>query len=639
MNLDQYLERLLKRIGGSYILLVVIALQFVAIAGIAITTYLVQINAEFKFDQLVSGILFSSALLILGGTILFGYAHISTRTARSRLSARADEKRFLSGDEKELRAWKEITSMAWRYGFASIIVAVFVEILPLLLFLNYFNSASQDQLLYALFGGGLASISIISFTVLALDALLLPARKKLIPSEFEAQLSGAAGFNIRTKFQVIVLGLILFAILLIGPIGYHQTVTVLYREIGSTDVFIALQRQTIIVSIIALSLGFALVYLLVNAISLPVNALIKTFAGVEKGDLSQRVEITATDEIGELSIYFNRMISRLAELQKDLENQVEQRTSHLKAINEVGRVAASILEPDELIARVVNLITDEFGYYYSALFIIDQEGRYADLRDATGEAGKVLRQSKHRLEINEKSMVGRAIITKQAQVAQDVGEKSIRFNNPLLPYTRSEIALPLMIADQVMGALDVQSTQEAAFGEQDIDTLQNMANQVAVALENARLFQEARQSIQELQNIQKNYLRHSWNVSNFPEGEIVLAIGDEPDGTGSHINSFPIALRDEAIGEINITSTHELSPEENNWIQAIITQAALALENARLLEESQNLAMRERYVTEITNKIWSANTVDGILQVSLRELGQVLDASEATIELKIDEEK
>ena len=639
MNLDQYLERLFERSGGFYVLLVVIALQLVAVAGIGVTVILVQINAEFTFDQLVSGILFFSSLLILGGTILFGFAHISTRAARSQLSLNAQERRFTSGDDKELKAWKEITSIAWRYGFSSIIVAVFVEILPLLLFLNYFNNASQDQLLYTLFGGGIASISIISLTVLALDALLIPARKKLVPSEFETQLSGAGGFNIRTKFQAIVLSLILLAILLIGPIGYHQTVTVLYREIGSTDVFLALQRQIIIASIIALSLGFVLVYLLVNAISQPVNALIKTFAGVEKGDLNQRVEITSTDEIGELSIYFNRMISRLAELQKDLEHQVEQRTSHLKAINEIGRVAASILEPEELIARVVNLITDEFGYYYSALFIIDQEGRYAELRDATGEAGKVLRQSKHRLEINEKSMVGRGIITKQAQVAQDIGEKSIRFNNPLLPYTRSEIALPLMVADQVMGALDVQSTQEAAFGEQDIDTLQNMANQVAVALENARLFQEAHQSIQELQTIQKNYLRQSWNVSNFPEGEIVLAIGDEPDGTGGHINSFPISLRDETIGEISITSTHELSPEETNWIQAIIIQAALALENARLLEESQNLAMRERFVTEITNKIWSANTVDGILQVSLRELGQILDASEATIELNLDEEE
>jgi GAF domain-containing protein len=313
-----------------------------------------------------------------------------------------------------------------------------------------------------------------------------------------------------------------------------------------------------------------------------------------------------------------------------------ERTSHLQAINEVGRVAASILDPDELLSRVVNLITDEFGYYYSAIFLIDPEHRFAELKDATGEAGKVLRQSKHRLDINDKSMVGRAIGTKQAQVAQDVGEKSIRFNNPLLPYTRSEIALPLLVGDQILGALDVQSTQEAAFGEQDIDTLQNMANQVAVALENARLFQEAQNSIQELRNIQKKYLRESWDVTSLSEGEIVLAIGDEPESGTAKVTNFPITLREEVIGQINITTTNELSQEEGNWIQAIITQAALALENARLLEDSQNIAMREKYVTEITNKIWSANTIDGIMQTSLRELGQVLDASEAIIKLDME---
>jgi putative methionine-R-sulfoxide reductase with GAF domain/HAMP domain-containing protein len=500
------------------------------------------------------------------------------------------------------------------------------------------GGATQEQIIYTLFGGGVATISIISVTVLTIELLLLPARKILIPAGFEAQLSGTVGFRIQTKFQVIVLGMILVSILLIGPIGYHQTVTVLYREIGSADVFAALQSQTIIVAVIAISLGIGLVYLLSNAISQPINDLINTFVKVEGGDLDQRVGITATDEIGELAIYFNRMINRLAELQKDLERQVEERTSHLKAINEVGRVAASILNPDELIAKVVNLITDEFGYYYSALFLIDSASRFAELIDATGEAGKVLRQSKHRLEINEKSMVGRAIVTKQAQVAQDVGEKSIRFNNPLLPYTRSEIALPLFIGEQILGVLDVQSTQEAAFGEQDINTLQNMANQVAVALENARLFQEAQRSIQELKEIQKNYLRESWNISKIPEGEIILAIGDKPEENSGNVTRYPIALREEVIGEISITRKNKLNAEESSWVQAIITQAALALENARLLEESQNLAMRERYVTEITNKIWSANTIEGILQTSLRELGQVLDASEAIIELNVENE-
>jgi GAF domain-containing protein/HAMP domain-containing protein len=638
MKVDTILNKFLKNYGGTYIILVVAMLQLLTFIGVAFTGYMVQINAEFSFQQLTLSAICIFALLVLGNSILLVWAHLSTKDARVQLTNWAKGRSLLGGVEVEVDAWNQITSIAWKYGGVSLIVAIFIQILPLIFFLYVLGGATQEQIVYTLFGGGVATISILSVSVLALELLLLPARKLLTPSGFGAQLSGTAGIKIRTKFQVIVLGMILVSILLIGPIGYHQTVTVLYREIGSTEVFAALQNQTITVALIAISLGIGLVYLLSNAISQPINDLIKTFVKVEGGDLDQRVGITATDEIGELAIYFNRMVNRLAELQKDLERQVEERTSHLKAINEVGRVAASILDPDELISKVVNLITDEFGYYYSALFIIDSENRFAELIDATGEAGKVLRQSKHHLEINDKSMVGRAIVTKQAQVAQDVGEKSIRFNNPLLPYTRSEIALPLFIGDQILGVLDVQSTQEAAFGEQDINTLQNMANQVAVALENARLFQEAQYSIQELQEIQKNYLRESWSVSKIPEGEIVLAIGDKPDGTSGHLTNFPIALRDEVIGEININSKNKLNAEENTWVQAIITQAALALENARLLEESQNLAMRERYVTEITNKIWSANTIDGILQTSLRELGQVLDASEAIIEFNVENE-
>jgi GAF domain-containing protein/HAMP domain-containing protein len=638
MKVDSILNKILKNYGGNYIILVVALLQLFAFIGVALTGYMVQINAEFSSQQLTLAAVSIFLLLLLGNTILLVWVHLSTRDARAQLTNWARGNSLSRGTESEGNAWNQITSIAWKYGGISLIVAAIIQILPLIILLFTLGGATQEQIIYTLFGGGVATISIISVTVLTIELLLLPARKILIPAEFEAQLSGTAGFRIQTKFQVIVLGMILVSILLIGPIGYHQTVTVLYREIGSADVFAALQSQTIIVAVIAISLGIGLVYLLSNAISQPINDLIDTFVKVEGGDLDQRVGITATDEIGELAIYFNRMINRLAELQKDLERQVEERTSHLKAINEVGRVAASILDPDELIAKVVNLITDEFGYYYSALFLIDSASRFAELIDATGEAGKVLRQSKHRLEINEKSMVGRAIVTKQAQVAQDVGEKSIRFNNPLLPYTRSEIALPLFIGEQILGVLDVQSTQEAAFGEQDINTLQNMANQVAVALENARLFQEAQRSIQELKEIQKNYLRESWNISKIPEGEIVLAIGDKPEGNSGYVTRFPIALREEVIGEINITSKNKLNAEESSWVQAIITQAALALENARLLEESQNLAMRERYVTEITNKIWSANTIEGILQTSLRELGQVLDASEAIIELNVENE-
>jgi GAF domain-containing protein len=363
--------------------------------------------------------------------------------------------------------------------------------------------------------------------------------------------------------------------------------------------------------------------------------LVDVFKNVEKGELHQRARVIATDEAGELEVYFNRMLTRLESLQSSLSNQVSLRTAQLGGVIEVGRAASAILDPDVLIEKVVNLITERFGHYYASIFLLDNSGKWAELKSATGDAGRVLRESHHRLAVDNKSMVGAAVSQKQARIALDVGLEPVRFNNPLLLYTRSEIALPLMVGDRVLGALDVQSTRESAFGEEDIQTLQSMANQVAVALENARLFQETNQRLQELQLAQRQYLREAWfSLTN--NNKFEYGVGDEfSTATESSIN-VPISLRDEIIGEINLTGEQVWSQEERTWVESVATQAAIALENARLMEESREQAGLERTVAEITTRVWAANNIDGILQTAIKEIGRALNVSEATIELKVD---
>lgn len=331
-------------------------------------------------------------------------------------------------------------------------------------------------------------------------------------------------------------------------------------------------------------------------------------------------------------------ILQLTELRSDLENRVEERTSQLKAISEVSRVATSILDPEVLLSRVVNLIKEEFGYYHSAIFLLDKAGQWAELKEATGEAGRLLKESNHHLEVTELNVVGRAIRSRTAQVSLDAGDKVVKFDNPLLPYTRSELALPLLVGDQILGALDVHSSHESVFTEQNIETLQNMANQVAISLDNARLFQETHKSLNEMRNIQRQYLHEAWIDSNLPQGGVTLAIGEDDDTEDDYSVEVPITLREQIIGQLRLEGEDTLSIEDKNLIQAIATQTALALENARLLNESQSIAMREKFVTEITNKIWASTNMDSVLQTAVRELGQILDATEATIELNIDEE-
>jgi GAF domain-containing protein/HAMP domain-containing protein len=385
-----------------------------------------------------------------------------------------------------------------------------------------------------------------------------------------------------------------------------------------------------------LILGALFAYYATRSISDPVKELVETFQKIEKGDLKQRVPVTATDELATVAMHFNRMVARLDELQSTLEQQVKERTRQLTATNEVGRVATSILDPDKLLSRVANLITEQFNYYYTAIYLLDPSEKWAELKEATGQAGGVLKQNRHRLEVSGRSMVATCIRERMPRIAQNTADEKQRFENPLLPYTRSEIALPLIIGDRVLGALDVQSTKSADFGMEVIETMQNMASQVAVALENARLFQEAQQSINELRSIQKQYLLEGWTSIKSYSEDLEYGIG-EPSETANQAMNSSISLRDQILGQVTLERRDEWTTDQQSLVDAVTAQAAIALENARLVSESRQIAMRERTLAEINSKIWSSSSVDGILQTVVRELGKRLDASNASIELNLDD--
>jgi PAS domain S-box-containing protein len=180
-------------------------------------------------------------------------------------------------------------------------------------------------------------------------------------------------------------------------------------------------------------------------------------------------------------------VKALSEEMKLLRN-LQRRNMHLLASSEVSRAATQIHDVQELLTRCVDLIRMQFGFYYAAIFLIDEAGEWAALRAATGEAGENLLGKKHKLAVGSQSMVGWVTANNAARIALDVGDEAIRFDNPLLPRTRSEMALPLRVRGDVIGALDVQSNSLNAFSEEDVQTIQMMADQVAVAIDNARLF-------------------------------------------------------------------------------------------------------------------------------------------------------
>ena len=644
--MNQFNEALLRRTGGWHIIIAIASSQLIGLLGALPGFILIQLIADFGVDLTRIFASLVPALIIISQIILLSISWWSTTNARERLKDWSQAK-IISDSKKEYFAWKEITNLTTRYGISSFFVYLLISIMPPFIIAltrqeiisSVFQPTSISSPLpyYILLAGLASALGATIFSLLIIERLTLLDRLILLPNDFESQLAGRSGALLGIKFQTLILGLIIIGITVIAPLGYQQTIKILYTEVSSLQIFGDLQYQLLLLSGIILFLGIGFSLLATRSISNPITELIETFQKVEDGDLKQRVAVTGTDELATVAVHFNRMVSRLDELQSTLEEQVTERTKQLIATNEIGRVASSILDLDELLNKVANLITEQFNYYYAAIYLLDSSEKWAELKQATGQAGEVLKQNHHRLEISGISMVAGCIRDKMPRLAQNTVDEKQRFENPLLPYTRSEIALPLIVGDRVLGALNVQSTKPSDFNVGIIETMQNMAGQVAVALENARLFQEAQQSINELRSIQKQYLLEGWsNISSY-NNDLEYGVGELSEAA-SQVMVSPINLRDQILGNITLERTDDWTPELQNLVDAVTAQAAIALENARLVSESRQVALRERTLTEINSKIWASTSIDGVLQTVAKELGKRLDTSNTTIELNLDDE-
>jgi GAF domain-containing protein/HAMP domain-containing protein len=403
----------------------------------------------------------------------------------------------------------------------------------------------------------------------------------------------------------------------------------------------------------------------------PIQKLAAAAQQIGAGQWDAPLPRTGSDEIGVLSQAFATMIGQLRELMGGLEQRVAERTRELerRAVQlataaEVSHVATSVLDPDELIRQTVDLIRDHFSFYYVGLFLLDETKRWAMLRAGTGEPGRQMLEAGHRLQVGGESMVGWCTANAQARIALDVGEEAVRFDNPLLPETRSEMALPLISRGQVIGALTVQSTEVAAFSDEDISALQTMADHLAVAIDNARLFSEIRASLEETQVIHRQYLREAWEgFISLPEaksgyrytepgltspGEAWLpamtkavqqgdAVTAVDGGEGVEL-AVPITLRGQTIGALGLRRDEASGWTEDDVavVRAAAEHIALTLENRRLFEETRRRARHEQIIREITTKMRRSTDLDTILQTTVQELAKLLGTSRTFVRLGTD---
>jgi GAF domain-containing protein/HAMP domain-containing protein len=413
-------------------------------------------------------------------------------------------------------------------------------------------------------------------------------------------------------------------------------------------------------------LALLLASLIQRSITRPVAELRRGAEAFRQGEMDVALSVAGTDELSLLARTFNQMTTRLRGLVDTLEQRVAQRTHALerRAVQlaiaaDVGRAAVSILEPELLTRQVVELIREGFDLYYAGLFLLDEEGRYAVLEAGTGDAGRIMKERRHRLEVGGISMVGAACAGRRARIALDVGEEPVRFDNPLLPETRSEMALPLMVGARVLGALDVQSIQPAAYSEEDIAVLQLVANQVAVAINNARLFAEVQAALDAERRAYGEISRQAWERmvraqaitgyhcderGVFPVGEAwypqtQTARKTEramPGQGGMQSQIMPIRIREQIIGAVDarkLDDSGEWTQEEIALLETLADQLGVALDSARLYQDAQRRAARERTIRHVTERMRRAVDVETILQTAVAELASALGVPRAYVRL------
>ncbi len=461
-------------------------------------------------------------------------------------------------------------------------------------------------------------------------------------------------------------------------IGLVLPVAETQRELVTVQARLQQETRRTLLSLGLGMIGFLFVALLLTRgltyrLTAPLNQIVALSRRMAEGDLSVHMSHPGVKEFQILAQSFNLMANRLRDLFASLEKRVAERTAELQqatqnstrraqqlqVISEIARAISTETDLERLLALVTHVISERFGFYHVGVFFLDRVSGYAVLRAANSPGGKRMLARGHKLPIGKVGIVGYVAESGQPRIALDVGEDAVFFDNPDLPDTRSEMALPLRVHQEIIGVLDVQSTEPGAFTAEDIEILSILADQVAIAIENARLLTEVRQALAETQAFYGEMALRAWQqaTARSPIGywysgnsgapllepvereelRIALESGQTVVWQESDLGpiiAVPIRFQNQAIGVLEVRSPHPDRPwtqDEIAIVEAIAERLSLALENARLFEETLARASREHAVAEITSKIRSTNDPQTMIRIAMEELQRVLNVSRVEI--------
>lgn len=437
------------------------------------------------------------------------------------------------------------------------------------------------------------------------------------------------------------------------------------------------QQNIIVLAVIIATVVVGAAVFMSSLMASPIVRLTETARQVAGGDLTSRASVETNDEVGVLAANFNSMADQLGRTIDSLEDRVADRTQQLTTVVDVSQRLSSILDLGNLMRQVVTLTKETFNYYHVHIYLLDEVRAALVMAEGYGTAGVEMKRAGHSIAFDApRSLVARAARQGHIITVDNVREDPNWLPNALLPDTHSESAIPVMLGDEVVGVLDVQSEQVGGITADDEVVLQALANQVAIAVRNARLFAETQSALVRAQQLQKLYTGEAWlqfsaaqptdfefrqaqlpPLEEMPTPEVSAALEKQqtvelsllktngspapPPGSETNVLATPLKLRGQVIGVLGLRDANPArrwTEDEIALIEAVSEQMSLAIENARLFDETGRRAGRERIIANITQQVWASGELEKVMQTAVEQLGTQLDASKVVIRLGTKEQ-
>jgi GAF domain-containing protein/HAMP domain-containing protein len=414
---------------------------------------------------------------------------------------------------------------------------------------------------------------------------------------------------------------------------------------------------------------------IMQSISRPLLNLLEATQRLTAGDMDTRILAVSNDEAGQVARAFNVLVEELKSSRSALQlraDELERRSSELETIAEVARDISIIRDLNTMLNVASSLIRERFDFYHTGIYLIDERNEYVMLRAASGPSSQTLLEEGYKLKIDGTGIIGTVAQTGQAQIASFSEIDKFSAKNNLLPDTKSEIAFPLRGKSLTIGVLDIRSNNEKAFSKREIQIFQILADQLSAAIDNAQLVQQVEGTINELNVANRIQAKRNWDFTlaqqsqgyeydgfqiqavpqnlspelmhQLEDGKPIIIKQNSSDNTegrsGQNTLMVPLLLSGQVIGVIGLEREDlnmDWTYEEISIAEAAANRAAITLENARLLEESQRRALKERSISESTSRISTALSIENILNITAEELVRVIGDSGVVLQIKTDD--